>query len=131
MTLKMVTTAFVLLHPTLQGVDLPQAERDKLPGYIADASVLIEGYLQLSWPDPPANPTDPSPIPGAAQIVCRRVVARALTATPIDPSFDTYASTIGPLSHTKHVTSDVLGGGVWLTRQDRLILDGIPGTDEA
>lgn len=129
MTLKMVTTAFVLLHPTLHGVTLPQAELDKIPGYIADASGLIEGYLQRTFPDPP--PTDTNPVPEPARIVCRRVVARALIAPEIDPRFDTYASTMGPLSHTKHVAADVLGGGVWLTRQDKLILDGIPATNDA
>ncbi|MCV7010354.1 hypothetical protein [Mycobacterium gordonae] len=129
MTLKMVTTAFVLLHPTLAGVSLPSAELAKVPGLIEDASVLIEGYLERSYPDPPANPTDPNPVPEPARIVCRRAVARAVVTPDADPRFDSYASAMGSMSHTKHVRQDVMGGGVWLTRQDKMILDGIGSAD--
>lgn len=129
MTLKMVTTAFVLLHPTLAGVTPPSTELAKVPGYIADASMLIEGYLERTYPDPPVNPTDPNPVPEPARIVCRRAVARALVTPDADPRFDSYASAMGSMSHTKHVGQDVMGGGVWLTRQDKMILDGIGNTD--
>lgn len=135
MTLKMVTKEFVLLHPTLTTPSPPTTEANKIPGYIEDASVLIEGYLETAFPDPPEDATaeDPSvnPVPQPARIVCRRMVARALTSPAIDSRFDSYASTMGPLSHTKHVGADVMGGGVWLTKQDKMILDGIPGTDSA
>lgn len=135
MTLKMVTPEFVLLHPTLLNPAPPTIVIAEIPGYIEDASVLIEGYLETAYPDPPEDDTasDPTvnPVPQPARIVCRRMVARALSTPEIDPRFDSYASAMGPLSHTKHVGQDVMGGGVWLTRQDKLILDGIPGTDSA
>lgn len=127
MTLRMITATDVLLHPTLQGVQLPAPELAKIPGYIADASALIEGYLKRTFPDPPDtdNPQTVNLVPDAARLVCRRMVARVLTSAPIDANFDAYASTMGPMSHTKHVAQDVLGGGVWLTNQDKVILNGI------
>ncbi len=128
MTLRMIDAAFVLQHPTLQGVTLPSSELAKIPGYIADASALIEGYLQRAYPDPPNNPQAVNPVPEAARTVCRRTVARVLTSTPVDPSFDSYAATMGPMSHTKHVAADALGGGVWLTNQDKVILNSITTT---
>lgn len=71
-------------------------------------------------------------MPNAATIVCARVVARTLTSTPVEPNLDTYsrASAMGPFNHTdiRHVAQDVLGGGVWLTRQDKMALSSVGGT---
>lgn len=50
MTLRMVDAAFVLQHPTLQGVTLPSSELAKIPGYIADASALIEDTFSAPTP---------------------------------------------------------------------------------
>jgi Phage protein Gp19/Gp15/Gp42 len=70
-------------------------------------------------------------VPNAVVIVTARVVARALTTSPTDPNVDSYASTraMGSFSasNTAHVAQDVLGGGVWLTRQDKMALDAIDG----
>jgi hypothetical protein len=118
----------VLARPTLQDVTLSQTKQDQIPGYIEEASILVEGYLGHTYPDPPTDDTpNPDPVPAAAKIVTARMVARALTATPVEGNFDTYGSTMGPFAHTKHVAADVLGGGVWLTRQDKMALDSIGG----
>jgi hypothetical protein len=123
------TAADVLARPTLIGVTLSDAKTASIPGYFSEASLLVQGYLGHTYPDPPTDgSTNPDPVPGAARIVTARVVARALTATPVDPNFDRYGSTMGPFTHTKSVAQDVLGGGVWLTRQDKLALDAIGGT---
>src|SRR4051812_40145806 len=115
---NLCTDADVQDRPTLQGVNLSATQLAQIPGYIGEASVLIEGYLGHTY-------TDDEDIPVAATIVCARVVARALTARPVDGNFDSYGSTMGPFSHTKHVAADVLGGGVWLTKQDKMALDSI------
>jgi hypothetical protein len=117
------TAADVLARPTLIGVTLSDAKAASIPAYIEEASALVCGYLGHTFAG-----TDDDPVPNAARIVTARVVARALTATPVDGNFDTYGSTMGPFAHTKHVAQDVLGGGVWLTRQDKLALDSIGGT---
>jgi hypothetical protein len=123
------TAADVLARPTLIGVTLSDAKTASIPGYISEASLLVQGYLGHTYPDPPTDgSTNRDPVPDAARIVTARVVARALTATPVDPNFDRYASSMGPFTHTKSVAQDVLGGGVWLTRQDKMALDAIGGT---
>lgn len=114
------TEADVMARPALAGLTLSTAQTASVDGYIDEASVLIEGYLGHTYA---ADET----VPDAARIVCARVVARALTATPVDPNFDRYDSTMGPFTQQKHVAPDVLGGGVWLTRQDKMALDAIGG----
>lgn len=116
------TEADLLARPALIRVTLSDAQTASIPGFSDEASVLIEGYIGHTFAG-----TDDDPVPTAAVIVCARVVARALTATPVDPNFDAYGSTIGPFAHSKRVAPDVLGGGVWLTKQDKLALDSIGG----
>jgi hypothetical protein len=117
----------VLDRPALIGVAITATMTAQIPGYIEEASALVCGYLGHQFAG-----TDDDPIPNAARIVAARAVARALTATPVDGNCDSYTngSTMGPFAHTstRHVASDVLGGGVWLTRQDKMALDSIGGT---
>jgi hypothetical protein len=89
-------------------------------GWITEASTLIEGYLRHTY-------TADETVPDAARIVCARVVARALTTPVTTPNADRYDSTMGPFTASTQVTRDALGGGVWLTRQDKMALDSIPG----
>lgn len=97
-----------------------------ITGYIEEASILVEGYLNHTFDDAPEPPAiNPDPVPDAARVVTARVVARAMTSAPVDPNFDQYSSGMGPFQHTKHVSQDVLGGGVWLTHQDKMALDSI------
>lgn len=114
-TVPLCSSDDVLARPQMRGVS---ADAGTLNGYIEEASVLIEGYLGHPF-------AIGETVPNAAKLVCARMVARAITATPVDPNFESYGSSFGPMAHTKHVAQDVLGGGVWLTRQDKLILDGI------
>ena len=96
------TSGDVLARPTLIGVTLRDAQTASIPGYISEASLLVQGYLGHTYPDPPTDgSTNPDPVPNAARIVCARVVARALTATPVDGNYDRYASAMGPFTHTK------------------------------
>lgn len=109
---------------------LDSADEEIIAGWIEEASVLVEGYLEHTYPDPPTDSTEPNPdpVPDAARIVTARVVARAYT-TPAGPATgqDSSNSTMGPFSKSAHITQDALGGGVWLTNQDKLALDSIPG----
>lgn len=115
-----------MARPALVAVTVREARRASIPGYIEEASALICGYLGHTFAG-----RDDEPVPDAARVVCARVVARAITSTHVDPNFDNHsrASAIGPFSHTDthHVAPDVLGGGVWLTRQDKMALDSIGG----
>lgn len=123
----------VLARPTLIGITITEDMTEQIPGYIDEASILIEGYLEHVYPPAPLDETlpNPDPVPDAARIVCARVVARALTAAKTDPNYDSYTASrnMGGFgaSNTAHVAADVLGGGVWLTRQDKMALDAISG----
>lgn len=123
------TQADVLDRPALSAAGIStftETQAAQVDGYIEEASVLVEGYLGHTYADPPTDGSpNPDPVPDAARLVAARVVARALTSTPVDPNFDSYSSAMGPFSHQKHVAQDVLGGGVWLTRQDKMALDAI------
>jgi hypothetical protein len=120
LSISLCTADDVLARPELAGVALSATQTAQLPGYIDEASTLVCGYLGHAY-----TGTSDDPVPNAARIVAARVVARALTSPRLDPNFDTYNSSMGPLAHTKHVAPDAIGGGVWLTRQDKLMLDSI------
>lgn len=122
----------VLARPTLIGITITEDMTEQIPGYIDEASILIEGYLEHVYPPAPVDDSpSPDPVPDAARIVCARVVARALTTTNTDPNYDSYTHSrnMGGFgaSNTAHVAADVLGGGVWLTKQDKMALDAISG----
>lgn len=127
------TSDDVMDRPAVKAVPVDTIDADAIDGYIEEASILIEGYLGHTYPDPPTDidVPNPDPVPDAARIVCARVVARALTAGRVEPNFDSYtnAAAMGGMSYTntRHVAQDVLGGGVWLTRQDKMALDSIGG----
>lgn len=115
-----------MARPALAGLTLSAAQIAQIPGYIEEASALVCGYLGHTFAG-----TDDDPVPGAATIVCARVVARALTTSPTDPNLSESTNTRGMGSFsattTAHLAQDVLGGGVWLTRQDKMALDSIGG----
>lgn len=118
----------VLDRPQLQGLTLGTVREAQIPGYITEASILVQGYLEHNYPEPPDPPeVSPDPIPQAAMIVTARMVARALTSSQSDPSTDTHSSGMGPFTNSQHTAQDALGGGVWLTRQDKMALDSIEG----
>lgn len=134
----------VMERPQIKAAPTGYINTESIPGYIEEASILVEGYLGHTYPDPPTDPavTNPDPVPDGARIVAARVVARALLADAanthnpgagpvVDPNIDSITSTraMGGFSATKteHVAADVLGGGVWLTRQDKMALDSIGG----
>jgi hypothetical protein len=137
------TSDDVMERPQILAAPTGTVDTASIPGYIEEASILVEGYLGHTYPDPPTDPdvVNPDPVPDAARVVAARAVARALIADaanngpggprPLDPNIDAYTSSrsMGGFSATKteHVAADVLGGGVWLTRQDKMALDSIGG----
>lgn len=116
--IDLCTVADVTARPELVGRQVSDDDTAKIAGWITDASGLIEGYLQREF-------IDTDPIPKQATVVCARMVARALTTRQAPPTIDSVNSSMGPFAASQHITQDALGGGVWLTRQDRLLLDGI------
>lgn len=120
--IALCTAQDVTARPQLAGVPLSAVQSAQLPGYIEEASTLVCGYLGHTY-------TADETVPEAARVVCARMVARALTTSPVDPNASEYsrASAMGSFSATStaHVAADVLGGGVWLTKQDKMALDSI------
>lgn len=115
-----------MAQANITAANITDVQSAEITGYIEEASVLVEGYLNHTFDDPPTDGSpNADPVPDAARIVTSRVVARAMTSTPVDPNFDQYSSGMGPFTHSKHVAQDVLGGGVWLTHQDKMALDSI------
>ena len=106
--------------PLVDSLTFTGTQTAQIPGWITEASTLIEGYLRHTY-------TADETVPDAARIVCARVVARALTTPVTTPNADRYDSTMGPFTASTQMTRDALGGGVWLTRQDKMALDSIPG----
>lgn len=93
--------------------DLDQVDDSRTTALLEEASALVEGYLRRV----------PEPVPDAVRLVVARMVTRALSrGEGIDAAADSFSQQAGPYSVTTHYASDSLGGGVWLSAQDKLAL---------
>lgn len=89
----------------------------QLPGEVAEASVLVEGYLRVEYD------TD-NPAPTAVIVVTSRVIARMVTDLGgIPAQADSLTRGMGPFSATTHLVADSTSGGPWLTKSDKMALE--------
>lgn len=92
-------------------------EVDVLDGVIDEASVLVEGYLQIDY-------DGDHPAPQAVIVVTSRVIARMLDSTGNLPAMaDSLSRGMGSFSATTHLVADSTSGGPWLTKSDKMALE--------
>ncbi|QDF19740.1 head-to-tail adaptor [Mycobacterium phage LilSpotty] len=94
------------------GRPLTTDEASRAEGLLAEASALVEGWL--------GSVADP--VPDAVSIVVSRMVARALTASTPVPGLSDQNMSAGPFEVRNRFTPEASSGGVWLTRQDKIML---------
>jgi len=83
---------------------------------IAEASALVCGHLSYTPPDDPP--------PDWIRLVVSRMVARVFTSAAgiPEPGVSSMAMTAGPFGFTRGYTAEASSGGVWLNRQDKIML---------
>lgn len=107
------------------GRALTDAEEERLPGLLAKASVIVEGYLGIVY-------GSSDTIPGAVTIVVASMVARVLAsagAGPIAPGQTSDMVVAGPHSWQRSFGDGANTVEPWLTKADRIALQGIGGGD--
>jgi hypothetical protein len=117
MTSLLCTAADVRARPALANVTLTAVQTAAMPGLIEEASLLVAAYLQQ------IGHVLADTVPDEARVVTARVAARVLTGAARPAELDTVATSMGPLGHSGHVAADAIGGGVWLSKADKSILD--------
>lgn len=91
-------------------------ESGRIPGLLAEASALVEAYLDQVLPDP---------VPTNAVLVTSRMVARSLSVREDLTGVSQVQQTAGPFSMGRTMTSTAAAGGVYLSRQDRMLLSAL------
>ena len=75
----------------------------------------------------PALPEDTTEWPNAAKVVAMRVVSRAFDAGDVPAGATGQNFGAGPFSMSTSFESGSTNGGVWLSKQDRILLRGRGG----
>ncbi len=91
--------------------DLTDDEANWVDGLLEQASILVEAYCGQEFVDP---------VPAAVVTVVSQVAARALGNKAEGQTG--YQAAAGPYSVNTTYTPDASSGGVWMTKQDRLML---------
>lgn len=94
------------------GRPLTTDEASRVDGLLNEASALVEGWLGFT----------PDPVPSAVEIVVSRIVARTLTTSTPVPGLSDQQMTAGVFGVMNRFTAESSSGGVWLTRQDKIML---------
>lgn len=84
---------------------------------LTEAEALIRAYR-------PGLPEDVNAWPQSAVVVAMRAVSRAYGAGDLPVGASQQQVTAGSFSHSTTFSSDSTSGGVWLTKQDRVLLRG-------
>lgn len=101
--------------------DLADEDTPRVEALIMQAGDLIEGYI---------GRTLPNPIPEKITRLVARMVARAVntdTAPGAIVGTTSVSFGAGPFSRSLNFADGSNDGGVWLTKQDKLILSGMTG----
>lgn len=85
-----------------------------------EAEAVIRSYR-------PALPEDVGEWPNAAKVVAMRVVSRAFEAGDVPAGASSLSTSAGPFSTSTSFESGATSGGVWLSKQDRILLRGRGG----
>lgn len=101
------------------GRDMTSTELDRMPGLLAKASVIVEGYVGVVY-----EPGDT--VPGAVTIVVASMVARVFaTSGTVTPGMTAETMTAGPHSWQRSFSNEANSVEPWLTKADRIALQGI------
>jgi hypothetical protein len=93
------------------GRPLTPDDQARVDSLLAEASVLAAAWMGHT----------PDPVPGPIAIAVSRMTARALTTTT-EPGVTNMQTTVGPFAVTRAYTPAASSGGVWLGKQDKLLL---------
>ena len=85
-----------------------------------EAEAVIRSYR-------PALPEHVDEWPNAAKVVAMRVVSRAFDAGDVPAGASSLNTSAGPFSMSTSFESGSTNGGVWLSKQDRILLRGRGG----
>ena len=105
-----------------QANDIPLEEisESRFEWLLREAEAVIRSYR-------PALPEDTADWPNAAKVVAMRVVSRAFEAGDVPAGASSLSTSAGPFSTSTSFESGATNGGVWLSKQDRILLRGRGG----
>ena len=105
-----------------QANDIPLEEisESRFEWLLREAEAVIRSYR-------PALPEDTADWPNAAKVVAMRVVSRAFDAVDVPAGASSLNTSAGPFSMSTSFESGSTNGGVWLSKQDRILLRGRGG----
>ena len=98
---------------------LTDPELTRLPGLLAKASVIVEGYLRVAY-------VDPDDIPAAVAIVVASMVARVFGIDgTVPPGVTSEMVMAGPHQWQRSFSDGANTIEPWLTKGDKLALQGV------
>ena len=102
--------------------DIPvdEVSPKRLEWLMREAEAVIRSYR-------PALPEHVDEWPNAAKVVAMRVVSRAFDAVDVPAGASSLNTSAGPFSMSTSFESGSTNGGVWLSKQDRILLRGRGG----
>ena len=102
--------------------DIPvdEVSPKRLEWLMREAEAVIRSYR-------PALPEIVEEWPDAAKVVAMRVVSRAFDAGDVPAGASSLNTSAGPFSMSTSFESGSTNGGVWLSKQDRILLRGRGG----
>ena len=102
--------------------DIPvdEVSPKRLEWLMREAEAVIRSYR-------PALPEHVDEWPNAAKVVAMRVVSRAFDAGDVPAGASSLNTRAGPFSMSTSFESGSTNGGVWLSKQDRILLRGRGG----
>lgn len=103
------------------GRPLTVEETARVDGLLTEASAAVAGWLRHT----------PDPVPAEVAVVASRMVARAFSAGGTEPGLTQVQATMGPFGVTRGFSADATSGGIWMTRQDKMILQPFRRTSRA
>lgn len=101
------------------GRELTDTELDRLPGLLAKASVIVEGYLGVIY-------NDGDTIPGVVTVVVASMVARVFaTDGTVTPGMASETQAAGPFSWQRTYGDGANALEPWMTKTDRTALQAL------
>lgn len=101
-------------------IPIDEVSPKRLEWLMREAEAVIRSYR-------PALPEHVDEWPNAAKVVAMRVVSRAFDAGDVPAGASSLNTSAGPFSMSTSFESGSTNGGVWLSKQDRILLRGRGG----
>src|SRR5699024_10115068 len=101
-------------------IPLEEISESRFERLLREAEAVIRSYR-------PALPEHADEGPTAATVVAVRVVSRAFDAWDVPAGASSLKTRAGPFSMSTSLESGTTNGGVWLSKQDRILLRGRGG----